>query len=518
VTINVVAVTSLSGLTDGFPPGLVAPDARAATEVIEAAETAVEETVLRTRAQFLHWRWVIKGAMVAGDLLAVTAAMWLAYLVRVATVGHTHAATERSELLLGAMSLPLWLLVFVRNRLYTARHVADRAEELRRLAHATAMCVLGMTGLAFGFAVEPGRTWLLMTFGLVLVLVLAVREVARRAFARLRTQGKLLRPVVIVGRNAEGLAISELLATERTLGYEVIGFVDDGDEERAHLFDRPVLGPLSRTAEVVVRSQAAGVIIATTAMDLETSNRLARELTDAGIHVELSSSLRDIATRRLSLHPLGQFSVMYVQPVSRSGWRHVAKRGFDVVVSLMLLALSAPLLAAVALLIKLTSPGAVIYRQERVGRGGRTFAFLKLRTMVVNAEALLPSLLDQNEAAGPLFKMRRDPRVTTVGRVLRKLSIDEVPQLWNVVRGDMSLVGPRPALPSEVTQWPPELHQRLRVQPGITGMWQVNGRTDSSFENYTRLDLYYVDNWSLMSDLAIMARTVPVVLRGHGAY
>jgi lipopolysaccharide/colanic/teichoic acid biosynthesis glycosyltransferase len=181
------------------------------------------------------------------------------------------------------------------------------------------------------------------------------------------------------------------------------------------------------------------------------------------------------------------------------------------------LALTAPILAAVAVAVKLDSRGPMIFRQVRVGRDSEPFSVLKVRTMVVDAEDRLAELREQNEADGPLFKMANDPRVTRVGRLLRVTSLDELPQLWNVLRGDMSLVGPRPALPHETEEWDALLTQRLRVKPGITGMWQVSGRSDTSFEDYTRLDLYYVDNWSLATDLAILAKTIPVVLLRRGA-
>jgi exopolysaccharide biosynthesis polyprenyl glycosylphosphotransferase len=219
----------------------------------------------------------------------------------------------------------------------------------------------------------------------------------------------------------------------------------------------------------------------------------------------------------MTVRPLGRHPVVYLEPSQRLGWRAVAKRSFDVVVAATGLVLVAPLMAVAAVAIKITSPGPVLFRQERVGRSGRPFQVLKLRTMVVDAEDRLDEVLDRNESDGPLFKLRDDPRITSAGRWLRKLSIDELPQLWNVVRGDMSLVGPRPALPREVAEWDDELFERLRVRPGITGMWQVSGRSDTGFAEYQRLDLFYVDNWSILIDIGILARTVPTVLSGRGA-
>jgi exopolysaccharide biosynthesis polyprenyl glycosylphosphotransferase len=259
------------------------------------------------------------------------------------------------------------------------------------------------------------------------------------------------------------------------------------------------------------------VIVAASAIESETTNRLARDLLDRGVHVELSSTLRDIASQRLVVRPLGRFPVVYVEPVQRDGWRRTAKRTFDLVLASLALLVAAPIIAVAMVAIRLDTRGPVLFRQVRVGRNGRPFQVLKLRTMVVDAEERREELLARNEADGPLFKIEDDPRVTRVGRFLRTTSIDELPQLWNVVRGEMSLVGPRPALPHETEAWDPLLTQRLRVTPGITGMWQVNGRSESSFEDYTRLDLYYVDNWSLLIDLAILAKTVPVVLLRQGA-
>ena len=190
---------------------------------------------------------------------------------------------------------------------------------------------------------------------------------------------------------------------------------------------------------------------------------------------------------------------------------------FDIAIAVVALVATVPVIVVAAIANQLTSPGPVFFRQNRVGRDGQEFEIIKLRTMVVDAEARKAELMDQNESDGALFKIRNDPRVTPIGRFLRKLSIDELPQFWNVLRGEMSVVGPRPALPDEVEQWPADVHERLRVLPGITGMWQVSGRSDTSFDEYKRLDLYYVDNWSLVHDLTIVAKTFGAVVSSRGA-
>ena len=202
---------------------------------------------------------------------------------------------------------------------------------------------------------------------------------------------------------------------------------------------------------------------------------------------------------------------------SAVGWRSVAKRVLDVLVAAVGLVLVTPVAVVIALAVKRDS-GPVFFRQERVGRDGRTFMVWKFRTMVTDAEAQLVDLRDRNEADGPLFKLRNDPRVTSVGRILRKTSLDELPQLLNVLKGDMSLVGPRPALPAELLSWDDDLYARLLVKPGITGLWQVSGRSDADFATYSQLDLRYVNHWSLFTDFAILCKTVPTVLFGGGAY
>ena len=252
-------------------------------------------------------------------------------------------------------------------------------------------------------------------------------------------------------------------------------------------------------------------------LDPDVVNRLTRTLTDAGCHVTLSSSLHDIDISRTRSQSIDGRLMVYVEPTNRSGTHRFLKRTFDVVVAGSALLLTLPIVAVVALAIKLDSPGPVLFRQIRVGKDGDHFQMLKLRSMVRDAEALRSDLDDLNERSGPLFKMSDDPRITRMGRFIRKTSIDELPQFWNVLRGEMSVVGPRPALPSETQHWSPELRERLRVLPGITGMWQVSGRSEADFELYRRMDLFYIDNWSLTHDLKIMLKTFGVIVTGRGS-
>jgi exopolysaccharide biosynthesis polyprenyl glycosylphosphotransferase len=403
------------------------------------------------------------------------------------------------------------------SHLYSARYVARVGEEMRRIMRA--VMVGALLVLATGFFLRLphlSRLWVASLFTWVLVFLVAERTMARRRFRSLRSNRRLVRRVAIVGANDEALELGQAFAEHPELGYEVIGYLAWNDEVVPPLAGS-VIGSVAETESVVENLGIAGVVLAVTAIPAHATNRLVRRLTDEHVHVEISSALCDIAVNRFRLQEHDGHPVVYVEPTVHSGWRAVAKRVFDMTFAVAALLVTSPLLLVCAVLIKLDSPGPVFFRQERVGRGGARFKLLKLRSMTVDAEARKSELVALNEADGPLFKMAHDPRVTRVGQVLRRLSIDEIPQFWNVVRGEMSVVGPRPALASEMEKWSPELIERLRVKPGITGSWQVSGRAASTFEQYQRLDLYYVHNWSLAHDVAIVARTVPAVVKGKGA-
>jgi exopolysaccharide biosynthesis polyprenyl glycosylphosphotransferase len=481
-----------------------------------AVETGRVNPSVTTR---LLARWP-RQTVITADVLCIAAGLFGTYAVSGRVVhgpgpGGPYLIDRPTYLMLMAVGVVSFLIAFQSQRLYTARFITRSVDELRRLVVG---CLLGAAGLftgAFLLGREISRGWAVAVPVAVFMLVAFERSALRGWFRRAREEGRLLRPVVICGANREAVAIREMLTADVSLGYRVVGLIDVGCADELH---SPSPERLEETVRIIERSGATGVILAASALDLRTSNWLVRRLTDDGLHVELSSTLRDVASKRLTVRPLGQFPVVYVEPTTRDGWRAMAKRGFDVVLSGVGLLLAFPVLVAAGIAIKLSSPGPVLFRQERVGRDGATFLVLKLRTMVTDAEARLAEIAHLNEADGPLFKVRDDPRVTRVGRFLRTTSIDELPQLINVLRGEMSLVGPRPALPREVQQWSPDVHGRLRVQPGITGMWQVSGRSDSSFDDYQRLDLYYVDNWSLSTDLSILLRTVPAVLSSRGAH
>jgi exopolysaccharide biosynthesis polyprenyl glycosylphosphotransferase len=228
--------------------------------------------------------------------------------------------------------------------------------------------------------------------------------------------------------------------------------------------------------------------------------------------------LTDVAADRIQVRPVGGLPLVFVERPQGAAAVNGMKRAFDIVCASALLLLLAPVMGVVALLVRLEDGGPVLFRQARVGRDNNLFQCLKFRSMVIDADKQFSSIAHLNETGGVLFKIADDPRITRVGRAIRRLSLDELPQLWNVVRGEMSMVGPRPALPVEVARYDSDMRRRLRVRPGVTGLWQVSGRSDLSWEDTVRLDLYYVDNWSVVQDVAILLKTVRAVFRSEGAY
>ncbi|MEO6120531.1 MAG: sugar transferase, partial [Acidimicrobiales bacterium] len=456
-------------------------------------------------------RWwpdrLIGPLLVGGDLVAIVVAV-----IVCRNLGAS--ASDRAAFAgTAGLSLPLWPVVLGRYRLYSARHVATRRQELHALCSAVTASV-ALTALV-GYAVDRDvdRGTLVWLFALALGALGLEREVVRRLFIRARRSGRRCRRVAVAGVGAEGAALVKLLGRQPELGYQVVALVGEGSEVAAELAG---VGPVVRigpgTVEDLRRLGASGVLVATSDLDYRCTNRLVRDRLEAGLHVELSSSLEDIDPARLSVRPLGGFAVQYVEPVRHDGWRAPGKRAFDIAGAVLGLVVTLPLVVLAWVAVRATSRGPVLYRQDRVGRDGVLFPILKLRSMYIDHTDT-----DTDADHATVVKLRHDPRVTPVGRLLRRTSVDEIPQLVNVLLGHMSLVGPRPEQPCEVAAWQGHAFDRLRVRPGLTGMWQVSGRSEAR-EAKERWDMYYVDNWSMGRDLAILARTIPAVVRARGAY
>lgn len=477
----------------------VSPPSAAPIEIVQAVAPAT----LRQR-------------LIAADAAMVGLGIGLAFLWQSLVRDGNAVGVQRTHLLLAIVTFPVWIIAFSLSRLYQSRAVERATEEFRRIINASLVSVGSIVMTAFAMQFKAlSRLWVLSILVFVPVLLGVERTIARRVFTRLRRRGLICRPILIVGTDVDALGLLHATQRSKHLGYRVVGFV--GPDDLGVRGGCEVLGEIDDTQKVLEATGATGVLISLASVEPDVVNRLTRDLTDAGYHVALSSGLRDIDVVRFRAQDVGGRTLIYVEQTQRGGWRAIAKRTFDIAVSIVVLMVTWPIVLAAAIAIKRSSTGPVIFAQDRVGRDGEVFRMFKLRTMVADADARKTELADRNEADGPMFKIAADPRVTRVGALLRKLSIDELPQFVNVLRGEMSVVGPRPALPSEVELWSDDVHDRLRVPPGITGMWQVSGRSDTTFDEYKRLDLYYVDNWSLAHDLRIVVRTVSVVLAQRGA-
>jgi exopolysaccharide biosynthesis polyprenyl glycosylphosphotransferase len=335
------------------------------------------------------------------------------------------------------------------------------------------------------------------------------RTLAQHLYAAARAALASAPRVLIVGANDLG----QCLAQELSPACHVVGFVDNGADTS---LDWPLLGPIARLEQLVQAHGVDELVIALPSSRREQVGRILARGFQREVHVKLVPELSDLLPQNLEVQQLAGRACIGFLSAAHVSW---LKRLVDLVLtSLGLLGLLIPLVL-IALAIRVDSPGPVLYRQVRLGKNGRPFTILKFRSMHRDAEARLAELRERNEAsAGLMFKMRDDPRVTRVGRVLRRLSLDELPQLLNVLRGEMSLVGPRPPIPAEVANYEDWQHGRLRARPGITGLWQVSGRSEVPFHDMVRLDLHYIRNWSLTLDIEILLRTIPAVLTSRGAY
>jgi exopolysaccharide biosynthesis polyprenyl glycosylphosphotransferase len=387
---------------------------------------------------------------------------------------------------------------------------------IRAVAHTRLMTAAAGSGVAAALIAD--RTglhsgWARPASGAALSFGLAAlaRYVFDLQLRQARKRGAYARPVTIVGSTEEVQLLNGFLAANPELGYVVASAVGC---ERDPGLGVPWHPHLADARRIVTGSGATAAIVFGSGFSISAINQLARELTAARIPLQFHTGLVGVSYRRLRPTPIGHEPFLQLAPLSEAPLQLAAKRVVDIVGSLLGLVLTAPILITAAVAIKLHDGGPVFFRQTRVGRDGKPIRVHKLRTMTADAEARLPDVQPLNERMGPLFKTENDPRVTTVGKILRRTSIDEIPQLFDVLRGDMSLVGPRPALPEEVAAFDDVLLGRLRVRPGVTGLWQVEAREKPSFDAYRRLDLFYVEDWSIVLDLAIIVDTVPAVV-GH---
>ena len=460
------------------------------------------------------WQHRLVRGLVVSDAMAAVVATLLALLIRF--------GGQDARLLYELMPLLyplLWVALCASTRAYEERFLGTGSEEFRRVGDAGLRVLAAAALTSFTFRLELARIFVLIAIPLSVGLSLVLRAVLRHRLHRGRKAGECLHRVVVVGRERSCAELIRQLRREPNAGFLVVGACID--TTRGPLVEAvPVVGT-SKTVVEALRLTAADTVAVGAWSDLTQDDlrRLSWELEGSGVDLVVAPSLVDVAGPRIHIRPVSGLPLLHVEEPEFSGMRRIVKGTFDRAVSLSVLLVLLPVLLVLGALVRLTTRGPALFRQERVGTDGTSFTMLKFRSMYVDAEARLEGLKAQNEAAdGVLFKMRNDPRITPLGRFLRRFSLDELPQLINIARGDMSLVGPRPPLRGEVNQYEVDVFRRLLVKPGLTGLWQVSGRSDLSWEESVRLDLNYVENWSLALDLLILFRTASAVLGRRGAY
>jgi len=425
------------------------------------------------------------------------------------------------EFVVAPVLIASWMALLAAFRTRDPRIVGVGGDEYRRVVTASLVAVASVAALAYALQVDLARGYVAIAFPLGLLLLALGRKGVRGSLARRRARGERLQDVLLVGDLDDVRYVGRRIAATPSAGYRVRAVITDcaarGSVVDLGVASAPVLDGVDAVLDRARSEGVSAVVVAgAVAGGHERLRRLGWQLEAQGVELVVSSPLADIAAGRVHERPVDGLPLMHVETPDYR--RRIGKRTLDVVGAGIGLLLLAPVFAVIALVIRADDRGPVFFRQTRVGRGGREFSILKFRTMCVDAEARMAALAQSNEGAGPLFKMKDDPRVTRVGGFLRRTSLDELPQLWNVLTGSMSLVGPRPALPREVALYEDFADRRLLVTPGITGLWQVSGRSDLDWADGVRLDLHYVENWSFVHDVVILARTIPSVLRSRGAY
>jgi exopolysaccharide biosynthesis polyprenyl glycosylphosphotransferase len=476
---------------------------------------SVQWSLATQRTMLVFW-------LLVTDAAALAVAFGLAYWIRFDlqfTVAPEIASDPDAYQRLTALLIPVWLLVFAVFNLYDTHAklggIVESSSTFNACALAT-MFVVVATFLVPQFVIS--RMWLVLVWLLSFLLVATNRFGQRRVLYALRRRGYLVSPAVIVGTNQEAISLVKFLSEWQTSGIRTVGFVTTDEGETAEV-DLPILGSTREIGAIVREHGIEDLIVAITAIEREELLGLCEDVDSIPVRLRLSSGLYELLTTRVSVQTLGTVPLMSLHKNRLAGGEVAIKGLLDVSIASAALLVLSPLLLLIACLIKLDSPGPLIYRRRVLGVGGKQFDAFKFRTMHVNGDDLLKRHPDAVEELKTNYKLKDDPRITGVGRWLRKYSVDEVPQLFNVLRGQMSLVGPRMITPAEGDKYGRHRMNLLSVKPGITGLWQVSGRSDLSYAERVRIDMYYVRNYSVWLDLQILfVETVPAVLRGRGAY
>jgi exopolysaccharide biosynthesis polyprenyl glycosylphosphotransferase len=449
------------------------------------------------------------------DGVSALAAGLLAWLVR-----FDHPGPRPVQYLFLTAGLPLlWFLSMALSRGYEARFMTLGSDEFRRVLNAGVSLTAGVAIVSYLTKSDIARGYVVVALPCATLFDLTARYALRKRLHHRRRRGECMRRTIVIGHPAAVTDLVTELRRESYHGLAIVGACLAGRAALADVAGVPVCGGLGEVSTAVSALGADTVaVVACREMNGIRLRELAWELEKTGTDLCVAPALLDVAGPRTTIRPVAGLPLLHVDHPELAGGRQVVKGLFDKIAATTALLMFAPLVAGIALAIKLDDGGPVLFRQRRVGKDGRYFTVYKFRTMVADAEQRKAALALHNNGNGLLFKIRKDPRVTRTGGWLRRWSLDELPQLVNVLAGDMSLVGPRPPLPGEAACYTYYVRRRLAVKPGMTGLWQINGRSDLSWEEAVRLDLRYVENWSLALDLQILWKTWSAVVRGSGAY
>jgi exopolysaccharide biosynthesis polyprenyl glycosylphosphotransferase len=465
--------------------------------------------------------------LVAADFVGVVLAIGLAQWLRFGELPGTEATFKSSNYTVVSLGLAAaWMLALSINRSRSTRIIGSGAEEYRRVLLATLSVFGGIAIVSMLFKLQIARGYLMIALPAGILFLVLSRWFARRMVVRSRKlHGRCITRVLVVGNAPAVRDLAKALQSDASSEYRVVGACIAGSVSR-DLIEVPGVGSIraygneSNVVGAVAATNSHAVAVSTTeALDGRGIRDLSWKLEKVNVDLLVSPGVVDVAGPRLQMRPVSGLPLIHVEKPQYNGAKRFEKRLFDILFSSAVLLCGLPILTAVGLAVKLTSRGPVFYRSERIGIDGEPFEMIKFRTMVDGADKMVDKLVTQNESeGGVLFKMKSDPRVTPVGAFLRKYSIDELPQFINVLKRDMSVVGPRPPLAKEVKTYDDYARRRLLVKPGITGLWQVSGRSDLSWEDSVRLDMFYVENWSMIADLMIAIKTLKAVFGHSGAY
>ncbi len=478
-----------------------------------------------------QWQTQLGNRLLLTDVGVVAGAVGLAQFVRFGAISDTDTLTgdppslSFSYTMVSVIVAALWLGFLSLQNSRSHRVVGSGVEEYRRIASAT-LQLFGLIAIVSLIAkVDIARGFLAVALPIGLAGLLLGRVLWRRYAVRQRASGAYRSSVLVVGGQHAAKAMATAFARDRRAGYRVVGICTPNgsvDDDRTVRIAGDPVSVVGTDHSILESIRVTGAdTVAVTATDHLGPGRIRQlvwDLEPLGVDLIVTPGVEDVALQRLASRPVDGTPMLHLEKPQYDRATSFSKTAFDFCFALAALLAIAPVMLAAAAAVKFTSRGPVFYRSERIGLDGKPFEMIKFRSMYEDADKHLSALLSQNEGAGPLFKMRDDPRVTPVGRILRRYSLDELPQFLNVLRGEMSVVGPRPPLRREVEAYSELVRHRMLVKPGLTGLWQVSGRSDLDWEESVRLDLSYVENWSMMQDLVIIKRTLGAVTRPAGAY